>query len=123
MFLIALIIFLVIMLIIKTKSSHSSDLHVQANTSINFCSNCGAEVHTNAVVCVKCGCAVASRYTTTDIPSAGLNILSFFFPLIGLILFLVYNEKSPRKAKGTGIAALIGFIIGVIGFIITIATL
>lgn len=23
-----------------------------------FCSNCGSEVHENAVVCVKCGCAI-----------------------------------------------------------------
>lgn len=23
-----------------------------------YCSNCGAEVHENAVVCVKCGCAI-----------------------------------------------------------------
>ena len=23
-----------------------------------YCSNCGAEINDNAVVCVKCGCAV-----------------------------------------------------------------
>ena len=26
-----------------------------------FCSHCGAEINDQAVVCVKCGCAVASR--------------------------------------------------------------
>lgn len=43
-----------------------------------------------------------------------LNIISFLFPLIGLILYLVLKNQTPIKAKGCGKAALIGFIVGVI---------
>lgn len=43
--------------------------------------------------------------------SVGFNILSFFAPIVGLILFLVMREDTPKKAKGIGISALIGYII------------
>lgn len=49
-----------------------------------------------------------------DVPSTGFNVLSFFFPLIGLILYLVWNDKKPRRAKAVGKAALIGFITGIV---------
>ena len=41
-------------------------------------------------------------------------MLSFFIPLVGLILFLVWNNESPRKAKACGKWALIGFITGIV---------
>lgn len=55
--------------------------------------------------------------------SVGFNILSFFIPLVGLILFLVYRKESPKKAKGIGICALIGYILVTILSIIFIILL
>lgn len=49
-----------------------------------------------------------------DVPSAGFNVLSFFFPLIGLILYLVWNDKKPKRAKAVGKSAIIGFIVGIV---------
>lgn len=49
-----------------------------------------------------------------DKNSVGLNILSFFIPIVGLILFLVNLKNSPIKARGIGIWSLVGFIIGLI---------
>lgn len=49
-----------------------------------------------------------------DKSSVGFNILSFFVPLVGLILFLTWKDKTPKKAKGCGIGALVGFIVGVV---------
>lgn len=49
-----------------------------------------------------------------DKKSTALNIISFFFPLIGLILYLAFKNQTPIKAKGCGKAALIGFIVGII---------
>ena len=43
--------------------------------------------------------------------SVGAGILSFFLPLIGLILFFVWKKNKPGKAKSAGIGALIGFIL------------
>ena len=47
-------------------------------------------------------------------PSTALNVLGFLFPIVGLILFLVYNEKAPTKAKAIGKWALIGFVVGLV---------
>jgi hypothetical protein len=43
-----------------------------------------------------------------DQPSAGLNILSFLIPLVGLIIYLTERDRSPRKATSAGKAALWG---------------
>lgn len=54
-----------------------------------------------------------------DVPSTGFNILSFFFPIIGLILYLVWNDTTPIKAKSVGKSALIGFIANIVFSVIT----
>ena len=97
----------------KQKIAYQFNQTEEGGHGMKYCSNCGAEIHENAVVCVKCGCAVAPKVSYEhDIPSTGLNILSFFFPLIGLILYLVFKNDTPIKAKALGKCALIGFIIG-----------
>lgn len=50
--------------------------------------------------------------------SAGLAILSFIIPLVGLILFLTKKNDKPKTAKACGICALVSFLLGVIGSII-----
>lgn len=82
-----------------------------------FCNHCGNELMNEAVVCPKCGCAVNNLKNINgynkdeDIPSGGLNVLSFFIPLVGLILFCVMYSETPRKAKSIGLFALVGFVI------------
>ena len=53
-----------------------------------------------------------------DIPSTGLNVLSLFFPVVGLILYIIYADKTPKKAKAIGKFALIGVAIEVVGGIL-----
>lgn len=48
-----------------------------------------------------------------DIYSGGWIALGFFFPLIGLILFLVWQSEMPNRAKACGKGALIGFCVSV----------
>lgn len=81
---------------------------------MKYCVHCGAELHDESVVCPSCGCAAPSKDTTVDIPSTGLNVLSFLLPIVGLILFIVYHEKAPTKANAIGKWALIGFVVGLI---------
>ncbi len=89
-----------------------------------FCSKCGKEINDEAVVCPNCGCAVNGSNSMKnaaageDAPNGVLNILSFFIPIVGLILFCVMYAKTPRKAKQIGIFALVGFIIN---FVLIIA--
>lgn len=49
-----------------------------------------------------------------DQPSTALNVIAFFVPIVGLILYLLWKDQYPRKAKKIGKAALISFIIGVV---------
>ena len=83
-----------------------------------FCKHCGAEIADEAVICVKCGKPVAEMPGTVsaenDKPSTGLNILSFFIPLVGLILYLTRKNQYPVKAKALGKWALIGWITGIV---------
>lgn len=86
---------------------------------MKYCSHCGAQIDDNAVICVKCGCSVAPNNTTPqDAPSAGFAVLSFFFPVVGLILWLVWMNTSPLKAKSCGKGALIGVIAWVVLWLI-----
>lgn len=85
---------------------------------MKYCSHCGNQLLDAAIVCPHCGCAVVPMgrgvaAAEPDIPSTGLNILAFLFPLIGLILYLTEKDKTPVKAKAMGKWALIGFCVGI----------
>lgn len=73
-----------------------------------------------AVVCVHCGCAVDKKPDLPDAPSMGFALLGFFLPLVGLILYLVYEGRQPLKAKSAGKGALIGIIVGFILAVIAV---
>ncbi len=79
----------------------------------SYCRECGTMISAKAITCPKCG-ATQNNQTEVqrDEASAGLKVLSFFFPIIGLILFCVYSQNSPNAAKEYGKWALIGFITG-----------
>ena len=99
----------------KSHEKNSQNTHTPQDVNVpKYCSTCGAEVHANAIVCIKCGCALAPKYSESDTPSLGLSALSFFFPILGLILFLAYHDKTPRKANGIGKSAIVGFVISII---------
>ena len=84
---------------------------------MKYCTHCGKEIDDAAVICVHCGAAVAPMQPATpvmaDAPSTGFAVLGFFFPLIGLILYLCWKDQQPLKAKSCGKGALIGVIVEV----------
>lgn len=49
-----------------------------------------------------------------DSGSIGWAILGFFFPIVGLILYLVWKSTKPQCAKMAGIGALVGFCLGLV---------
>lgn len=98
-----------------------------------FCKNCGNQIDDNAVVCPHCGCATDNfnqnhRPNTPapredDAPNAGFAVLSFFVPIVGLILYLVWNDTMPMRARSCGKGAIIGFIVWLIlGIIFIVST-
>lgn len=93
-----------------------------------FCTGCGKALALDEKFCSACGkerpTPVASAQPTyqqpvypqmgyvQDAPSGGMTALGFFFPIVGLILYLVWKDQTPLKAKSAGKGALIGFIVG-----------
>ena len=84
--------------------------------------NCGAEISKEAYICPKCGVKVKKEENIEDKPSVGLNILSLFFPIVGLILYFTWKNQTPKKAKSVLTYCLIGWGIEIF-FNIIIATI
>lgn len=80
------------------------------NFKMKYCSKCGAEIHDDAVICTKCGCAVTGNMPAEDdTKSAGLIILSVLIPLFGIIYWAVKAKETPKRAKACGVAGLISW--------------
>ena len=76
-----------------------------------YCKNCGKNIDDSATYCINCGTKFDNNINETDGRSSfGFAILGFFIPIVGLILFLIYEGKKPKRAKSAGNGALIGFI-------------
>lgn len=98
---------------------------------MNYCTNCGNKVDSNAFVCTHCGVKLrddVSNQVSNSVDKGGFgwSVLGFFVPIVGLILYLVWKEERPRTAKSVGkgaLAYLIFYIaIMVIGFIFGFAS-
>jgi len=91
------------------------------------CTECGTEISDSAMTCPKCGapatkqtsCNVGIDRTDKDDPmDVGMKILSFLVPIAGLILFFIWKDEAPQKAKECGKLALWGFVTeAVLGFL------
>ena len=90
---------------------------------MKYCNHCGAEIKDEAVVCIKCGCNVASGNKAIEDPNestALYGVLGFFIPIAGLILFLMWQKDYPRRSKAAGKGALASVILGVVLLIVYI---
>ena len=77
-----------------------------------YCKYCGQPIDDRAVICPHCGVATGNDSPAADdAPSPGFAVLCFFFPLLGLILYLLWHDNYPKKARSCGKGALIGVIV------------
>ena len=82
-----------------------------------FCKKCGAQIDDQAVVCPKCGVAQGAGMSTSDNGGFLWGLLGCCIPLVGLILFLVWKDKTSKAA---GIGALVGVLSLVVWYIVAI---
>ena len=92
-----------------------------------FCKNCGSQIDDNAVACPHCGIATDNFYMNrgiapsyNDAPSGGFAVLCFFFPVIGLILYIIWRDTMPMRARSCGKGAITGVIVEVVLVIILV---
>lgn len=86
-----------------------------------YCRNCSKNIDDSATYYINCGTRFDDNNNETDDRSSfGFTILGFFIPIVGLILFLIYEEKKPKRAKSAGKGALIGFVTKIILSIILV---
>ena len=95
---------------------------------MKYCSSCGKQLADNAQSCPECGYVFPSAMTAAsaiDAPNTGFAVLGFLIPLVGLILWAVWNGPTPLKAKSAGKGALIGIVVqfaaGVIYFAVAMS--
>ena len=71
-----------------------------------FCRHCGKELPQNTSACPDCGTKVKKytpkKATRPDKKSLLHTVIGFFFPVIGLILYLIWMEDYPLRAKSAG---------------------
>lgn len=88
-----------------------------------YCKNCGRIVDDTSSYCNNCGARIVNKPNadvSEDNSNLGFAILGFFIPIVGLILFLIYEEKKPKRAKSAVKGALIGFITEIVLAIILV---
>lgn len=95
---------------------------------MKFCSECGNEVVDNAVVYVKCGCAVGRNIIQDDNPNVLYTLLGAFQPIIALVLYIIWKDEKLKCAKNClngvfiGLALSVAFIILWFVFVFLLAT-
>jgi TM2 domain-containing membrane protein YozV len=82
-----------------------------------FCQHCGAQINDNAVVCVKCGCAVnGANQKQNGVNSEWLVVTLLCFFLGGFGIHRFYTGKTGTAVAqlltcgGCGIWALVDFV-------------
>lgn len=90
---------------------------------MKYCTKCGKELLDEAVICPGCGCSCETQVAPAeeDKKSFGWAFLGFLVPVAGLILYLIWKDKTPLKAKSCGKGALVSVILSfVFGILISV---
>lgn len=87
-----------------------------------FCSKCGQKIDENTKICRCCGNWIEhTDIKDNDQSSIGFAVVGFLAPLIGLIMFIIYHDTRPLRAKSVIKGVVIGFATKVLIVVVIIA--
>ena len=91
----------------------------KVNEDTIICPNCGEDVHTTKKNVIRESKPQKVEKETNKIHLDGdysllWGMLGFFIPIVGLILFIIWNSTKPKDAKAAGLGALIRVIMYVV---------
>ena len=84
-----------------------------------FCPNCGSKIDSDLATCPNCGAPLADKAgvgaESNVIAIIGL-VLSFFSPIIGLVLSIIGLRHAQKSGVNRGVA-IAGIVISVVVFV------
>ena len=91
-----------------------------------YCKKCGMEIEDGTKYCPYCGETQGAQDEVMNdykpvVDMTGnkwWGVLGFLFPIVGLILFIVWKNEQPLNAKYAGKGALISVIISVVLYVL-----
>lgn len=87
-----------------------------------FCQKCGSHIENEFDKCPECGFQaqpnINNNVNPEDKVNTALAIVSFFFPIVGIILWAVNNKTTPVSSKTYLKVSVVSFILCVIFYII-----
>lgn len=91
----------------------------QVEEGVKFCPYCGAQLDAHAQNQDRGYRPIDQGYQSSyaradDEPSFGYALLSFLIPVVGLVLYLVWNKEYPMRAK----SCIKGFIANIVVYVI-----
>ena len=91
-----------------------------------YCKQCGCKLEEGQRFCQNCGVQtedpfgfespaprVEKREDPVDTGRPAWLVLGLFFPVVGLVLYIVWRRKKPLTAKKLGLGAIIGAAVSV----------
>ena len=85
---------------------------------MKLCAKCCQHISDDAEVCGYCGHSTVEAPAPKDVapvdfdaPGMGFLVLGVFFPIVGIILYLLHRDTFPFKAQAIGKGAMLGFIV------------
>ena len=96
------------MFIIEVVNFFCDKCHKNINEDSNYCPFCGSVLNVDVS-----SSAVESKVDRDKI-NIWFVILSWFVPLVGVLVFFIKKETAPRTAKASGLCALISFILNLL---------
>lgn len=87
-----------------------------------YCKHCGKFIDENSSYCTYCGTRLNSNEDALydEHFNWGFAILGFLIPILGLILFIIYEKKNPKKASAAIKGVIAKIITKIVIFIILI---